>query len=332
MLVKGLGDALASEDSSFQTGDFEGFEIGKVLGGSAAAFSTGDFANKVRSDPLTGKAATFVTGTIVYNAPPAEISVLLGGQVIVVTAGTLSTTSAGQTADLTGKAATFSLGAMAVVRSDALTGKAAAFSTGVVSTGLYNVQATTDGSNVTITATSSLDLSDPARYGVEFGDGSGGVYQWAISEPGAVSSQSITIGEADGVVPGNILSYRPYYNLTNADPPSSRIYGAAGEILVSDVGGITGKAATFATGQLQVIRHDVLLGSASVAATFTAGTLVFTEGASSADLIGQAVTVAAGTLTARSVITATLTGQAADFAPGPAGFDSEFDALILGQG
>lgn len=327
-LTKELSDSLVSEDSAFQTGDFATFEIGEVLAGSAAAFSSG-VLSKVRSDALTGKAITLTSGTLVYNAPPPVVSVLLNGKGMLVSAGALTTT-AGKSSSLTGKAAAFSGGTVQIVRSDALTGQAAAFTTGVASTGLYNVQATSDGSDVTITATSTIDLSYPAKYGVEFGDGSGGVYQFAVSEPGQVSSQSITIGQPDGVVPGHVLSYRPYYNLDQNDPISSRMYGAAGEILVATPGTLVGKAITSSTGALKVVRSDVLFGSASSTVQFSPGTLVFVPGGSStAEIVGQAATFSKGTF--KVTRTRAMVGQAADFAPGP-NFASEFEGLLLGQG
>ena len=151
-----------------------------------------------------------------------------------------------------------------------------------------------------------------------------------MSEPGQVSSQSITIGQKDGVVPGHVLSYRPYYNLDTLDPLSSRVYGPTGEILVATPGTLVGKAITSSTGALKVVRSDALLGTASVAAAFTPGTLVFVPGGSStAEIVGQAATFSKGTF--KVTRTRAMVGQAADFAPGP-NFASEFEGLLLGQG
>lgn len=97
-----------------------------------------------------------------------------------------------------------------------------------VPVGLSAVNASESLGNVTVTATSSLDLTTGV-FGVEYGEN---VYVFARSVAGAVKSQSITIEALDGVIADTTLMYRPYYNLSPLDPISSRVYGVAGEIVV----------------------------------------------------------------------------------------------------
>jgi hypothetical protein len=103
-------------------------------------------------------------------------------------------------------------------------------STGTVS-GLYNVNATESLGSVTVTALSTVDLSN-GRYGVEYRDGAGTDYTRSKNIAGGVSNQSITISPQDDVVSGHTLSYRTYYNLTELDPYDTRVYGPAGTIAV----------------------------------------------------------------------------------------------------
>lgn len=99
---------------------------------------------------------------------------------------------------------------------------------------LFNVQASQSSGSVTVLADTSVDLSAASKvFGVEYGDGAGGVYTKAKNGVGAALHQSITIGKLDDVIAGHTLSYRPYYNLTAGDPYTTRVYGQSGEIAVS---------------------------------------------------------------------------------------------------
>lgn len=86
------------------------------------------------------------------------------------------------------------------------------------------------GSDVTMTSTSSGDLSNGV-YGVEFGVSSLGAYTDAVDVVGTAASQSILITAFDGVILGEYLSIRDYYNINIADPPSTRVYSGFSVIL-----------------------------------------------------------------------------------------------------
>lgn len=96
---------------------------------------------------------------------------------------------------------------------------------------LFNVDATESLGSVTVTAKSAVSLTN-ARYGVEYGDGAGGVYTKSKNIVGAAKNQSITIGPLDDVVAGHTLSYRPYANFTESDPYTTRVYGESKTISV----------------------------------------------------------------------------------------------------
>src|SRR6187401_1519751 len=85
--------------------------------------------------------------------------------------------------------------------------------------------ATAEAGVITVTATSSIDLSSGV-FGVEYGPESGGIYEESKNIVGAVASQSITLGTLDGVIPGETWMVRDYYNLDDEDPISTRVYGA----------------------------------------------------------------------------------------------------------
>jgi len=87
---------------------------------------------------------------------------------------------------------------------------------------LSNEAAVATGTTIVATATSDIDLS-AGRFGVEFGPD--GVLGPSLNIVGQVASQSITLTALNGIANGS-WSLRFYYNLTEPDPVSSRVYGA----------------------------------------------------------------------------------------------------------
>lgn len=107
-------------------------------------------------------------------------------------------------------------------------GGAATSASGAIT--LSSSAVTVTGNSVTMTATSSGDLSNGV-YGIEFGVSSVGAYTDAVNVVGTAASQSITITSFDGVIAGEYLSIRDYYNINIADPPSTRIYSGYSTII-----------------------------------------------------------------------------------------------------
>jgi hypothetical protein len=87
---------------------------------------------------------------------------------------------------------------------------------------LSNDQVSSAGTDITVTATSSGDLSN-AVFGVEWGQGTYGPSKNIV---GQVANQSITIRSLDGITPGT-WNIRDYFNLDQSDPYTTRVYGAA---------------------------------------------------------------------------------------------------------
>lgn len=120
--------------------------------------------------------------------------------------------------------------------SQAAFGKDTAFSSAAFSFDttivLSNDAVSVSGTDITVTATSSGDLTGGPRFGVEYKSGTGGAAGGdAVHVTGQVSSQSITIGALDGISDG-YWSLRDYYNLDPLDPVATRVYGASFIVLV----------------------------------------------------------------------------------------------------
>ena len=97
--------------------------------------------------------------------------------------------------------------------------------------------ASVSGYDVTVTATTNESLV-AGVFGVKFGTNADANYTHFRNTPGAAASQSIVIGLLDGVLPGQYLSYIPYFNLTVTDPEVSRGYGTAGELFINEFDGL----------------------------------------------------------------------------------------------
>lgn len=93
--------------------------------------------------------------------------------------------------------------------------------------------------NITVTFGANDDISSGVA-GLEYEQGSGGVTAAAdhVSVAGAAVNQSVTIGTLDGIIPGNYWSYKPYLNMTNGDPSTTRGYGTEGVVFVSEYDGL----------------------------------------------------------------------------------------------
>lgn len=91
---------------------------------------------------------------------------------------------------------------------------------------LDSAAASISGTDITVTATSSVDLSSGV-FGVEYGVGRAAGYVFSVADPGAAANQSITIGALDGVSANDIVNVRCYYNLDPLDPSGTRVYANA---------------------------------------------------------------------------------------------------------
>lgn len=78
---------------------------------------------------------------------------------------------------------------------------------------------------ITITATTSGDIS-AGVFGVEYSINSvPPPYDFSVNVPGEAASQSITLGPGEGIVAGDTVYMRAYYNIDPLDPVDSRVYG-----------------------------------------------------------------------------------------------------------
>lgn len=139
---------------------------------------------------------------------------------------------------------------------------------------IFNAAASVSGNDVTFTA-QTVNLSAASKvFGVEYGDGPGGVYTLSKNGPGTNKNQSITIGLLDGVVPGHQLSWRVYYNLTAGDPYTTRRYSLgdvasvpSGSVNIVAVLAGAGSLSTGTAGNISNVNATQNLGTVTV--TFT---------------------------------------------------------------
>lgn len=101
----------------------------------------------------------------------------------------------------------------------------AMFLPGTVVAALTSVASTEVSTEITVTGSTNIDISSGV-FGVEYSINSAPPpYDFSVNVPGAVSSQSITIGVLDGIDAGDIVYIRAYYNLNPLDPVDTRVYG-----------------------------------------------------------------------------------------------------------
>lgn len=133
---------------------------------------------------------------------------------------------------------------------------------------LVSAAASVSGTTITVTATSSGDLS-AAVFGVEYStqDNGGSLtgYTFSKNVVGAASSQSITVTAADGVTSDSTVTVRAYYNLDVLDDPSTRVY--ANDIVPYVVAGIA-PTGTQTEGETLTQVQGVIAGSSPLTVTY----------------------------------------------------------------
>lgn len=159
---------------------------------------------------------------------------------------------------------------------------------------LTSAATTVSGITVTVTATSSGDLS-AAVFGVEYSvqDNGGSLTGYTFSKNivGEVANQSITVTAADGVTSDSTVTVRAYYNLDVLDDPSTRVY--ANDIVPYVVAGAV-PSGTQTEGQTLTQVQGVIAGSSPITVTYQwqndggTGTWANIIGATSATYILQA--------------------------------------------
>lgn len=150
------------------------------------------------------------------------------------------------------------------------------------------------GTTITVTATTSGDISSGV-FGVEYsvldngGDLSG--YTFSKNVVGQVSSQSITIGAAEGVTTDSTVTLRAYYNLDPLDDPSTRVYG--NDLVPFVVAGAV-PSGTQTEGETLTQVQGIIAGSSPITVTYQwqndggTGTWENINGATSATYVLQA--------------------------------------------
>lgn len=90
---------------------------------------------------------------------------------------------------------------------------------------LISVVASLSSTDITVTGITTGDVSSGV-YGVEYSVNSvPGIYTFSLNTPGAVASQTININLAsEGIVTGDTVYIRAYYNLDALDGLSTRVY------------------------------------------------------------------------------------------------------------